>query len=379
MSEDTKKLVSSALHGLWLSKRKYKNKVKDISGVDLQNEINQSQIAIHGKVPPAIVPITASPGDYQCDLMFTDYAKFNGGKGIIINLIHTESRYLYSEMIKTKSAAVDYLTKVIPTLNPKMTQLTVDAGTEFINKKLKDFCDKNNINLIPINKSLSSGSSFILGIVERVNRTIRDLTERFITTSGRTGTSKYKFEDIYDDLITNYNTSDHSGINNTPEDLLKAYQNPETKQNANLIINTVLPKIKLQEENKAKIRTKFPINSYVYVLSKTKLNYEKGSIAKFDPTPHKVLGYSGYRVIIDSNGTNPAQKQYEKKLYHELKPAGKGVNEKAETKPSLQPKKELKLVKTLAAINRKEKREQTSTTNVIPTKRERKAPTRINL
>ncbi|DAC81609.1 TPA_asm: integrase [Physarum slime mold MELD virus] len=385
MSADKLKLrdlITSPRFGLWLSRSKYKNNKllsEKTNTNELTEAIRQSEVAIHGQVPLVTVPIVAHPGDYQCDIAFVgDYAKFNGGNGIIVNLIHVPSRYLYSELIKNKSDTVKYLIKIIPTLNPLMTSLTVDAGTEFVNAKLKEFLKNKNITLTVINKSTDQG--FELGVVERVNRTVRDLIERFITTSGRTGVHKFKFDDKYEELITNYNNSPHSSNYastpnsksvNTPAQVLDAYQHPNTHENADLIIAQTIPKIKQQELIKKKIKEKFPIGSYVYVLSKTCIAYEKGSIAKFNPTRHKVLGYSSYRVILDIN------REEVPKLYHELKPAGTTTDNTKVAVSTTKP--QLKLIKKIAAINKKEAHESTDKANIITDTRARKAPKRLDL
>jgi hypothetical protein len=105
-------------------------------------------------------------------------------------LVHTPTRFLYSEYVKNKTEASkalkDILEDLIKTKKPPPTLLISDAGTEFVNKTLQSFFDQNNINHVAVSKNAGEIAT-AMSIVERVNRTVRELIERYITLSGQNG------------------------------------------------------------------------------------------------------------------------------------------------------------------------------------------------
>jgi hypothetical protein len=120
---------------------------------------------------PATAPIIGELGEYQCDLAFEDtYAKFNEGYKVILNLMHVQSRFLYSYLLKNKSEASDKLIEVIPKLDIPMTRIRLDAGNEFINKKLTSFFDTRNIQVDVVNKN-KKGDTGTLQLLPRNSRT----------------------------------------------------------------------------------------------------------------------------------------------------------------------------------------------------------------
>lgn len=373
--------MSSSVPSLFLSK--YKNKGK----------VPAPQLRIFSKPTPATAPIIGEAGEYQCDLMFLpDYTRFNAGKGVILNLINVPTRYLYSVLIKTKGMSASELIKLIPTLPLKMTSLRIDNGTEFVNKALKDFAAKHNIELKVINKNQNEVATS-LSIVERVNKTVRDLIERYLElNSERTGLNKYRYEHAFDEIIKAYNTSPHSGIASasasvSPQNSLDLFTrtemkplNDESKHIANSLLNADAKKIERRAELVAKIKAQLKPGSNVHALA-TKRQYAKSSEANFSPEVNKVKSVRGLHVTLgDSAG------KVRSKLYHEVTPAsGLAANEKlpikTESKPvkseSIAPTK--KQIRTTKSIARKEKRENTSAANIIEAPRNRKAPVRINL
>jgi hypothetical protein len=293
--------VEDPLTGLWLSKNKYKN-------YDRTN-IENSNISKHQKPMRPTGKIIPIRGQYQVDLaFFTQYKRFNKGKHIMMNLIHLKSRYLYSFLYKKKSETSDLLIDIIPQLDVKMTYLTVDAGSEFLTLRLKKFLKDNDITLEIINKSKKQSggiSSFSFGIVERVNRTIRDLVERFITVSNRTGMDKFRYEDVYHEIITNYNNSIHSSLKTTPKKAL----NDIIKDKDVNVVDDVIHNKELMEN----IKSRFPVGSYVR-LQEMKNLFDKGATSKFSDETYKVKGHNNLRVILENDDTY---------LYHELVKASK--------------------------------------------------------
>ena len=201
-------MSATKLPNLFLSK--YKSTMLD-KHVD-ENVLSKFQQSI-----PAQAPILGDLGEYQCDLAFEDtYARFNEGYKVILNLVHVQSRYLYSYLLKNKSEAADKLIEIIPELLIKMTRIRLDAGNEFINKKLTKFFQNNNIQVDIVNKSKKGDtdtlSSYSLGIVEQVNKTVHNLIERVLALKNQSGSDKYRYKPYFNQLITMYNNSPHSDL-----------------------------------------------------------------------------------------------------------------------------------------------------------------------
>lgn len=147
--------TNNNMQNLWLSKYKNNGKVP----ADLEKFSRPTK-------PSA--PIIGDDGEYQCDLMFlSGYSRFNGGKGVILNLVNVPTRFLYSELLKTKGESADYLIEIIPTLSPPMTIIRIDNGNEFVNNKLKKFLEDQGITMQIANKNQNEPSSS-LGIVKRL-------------------------------------------------------------------------------------------------------------------------------------------------------------------------------------------------------------------
>lgn len=323
--------------GLWLSNYKYR--LRDNTD-QLQHKINQTLLSQHRRVPQAVAPITGDLGEYQVDLMFVNlYAKFNGGNKVILNLVNVPTRFLYSKLLKNKSQAAQTLIELIPTLNPPMTRLRLDAGTEFLNKTLSDFLQSNNITVDIVNKNKSGDtetlSSFSLAIVERVNKTVRDLIERYITTSKQTGMKKYQYQNVFNDLIANYNNSPHAELKMTPQEALTAltHQLPNLKTTKQKFDSDYVQlriaeakKMQRQQQLQLKIQKNFPLNSYVRILAGGKKRFEKSSVAKFSEALYKVIGHIGYRLKLEAPDGSTTTR-----LYHQVTAAAAPT--KAEPRP----------------------------------------------
>lgn len=216
------------------------------------NALADTVLSKYRKPMPATAPIEANSGSYQMDLSFENtYATFNSGYKVLLNIVHVQSRFLYSFLLKNKSDCADKLITILPTLEPKVTVLAYDSGLEFVNNKLQNFLNNNGIISIVSNKHSKTGaSSTSLSIVERVNATIRMLIERYIAyavASGlNKGTSKFSYINAYPLLIKQYNNSIHRSLGMTPADALAAILDPKNNiKNIKLLIKIQTEKMRL--------------------------------------------------------------------------------------------------------------------------------------
>lgn len=357
------------LGDLFLSK--YKNKNKQPQNIELSK---------FQKPTKPTAPIIPTSGEYEVDLSFMDqFAKFNGGRKVILNLLHLESRFLYSWLLHNKSEAAQTLIDAIPTLQPKMTVLRADAGTEFVNKTLQQYLSSNNISLIVVNKSAKdveeSLSSYSQGPVERVNKTIRDLIMRALAVLDQSGSNKYRYEQVYDQIIAQYNNSPHSAFKSlehgfySPQEVLNAINDPVKYDDIySALINRDMELINRKMELLQRNYKEYPIGVKVRALL-PRSQFEKSSHAHFSDNIYTVTGHNGYRVLVADNDG-----KQQSKLYHEIRKVSGTITDKPVTKES---SKEFKQLKQELNTEKKEKAENISKANIVTTKRERKSNVRL--
>lgn len=141
---------------------------------------------------------------WQADLVdMQAQKKYNGGYAHILTAIDIFSRYAFAEPIKSKRDVREAMQKIFLTSGRKPMRLQTDQGTEFENKEMREFYKRNNI------MQFSIKSPYKAAIVERFHRTLRGRMFRYFTKNGT-----YKWIDILQDLVTGYNATAHSFLDN---------------------------------------------------------------------------------------------------------------------------------------------------------------------
>lgn len=136
-----------------------------------------------------------------------DYEKENKGFKYLLTVIDGFSRYAWAVPLKNKEGktVLDAIKKIIKESKRTPKNLYVDKGSEFYNKNVMDFLEKNNIGIY------STFSEFKASIIERFNRTLKTKMWKYFTTVG-----SYKWTDILPILLNDYNKTVHSAIKTTP-------------------------------------------------------------------------------------------------------------------------------------------------------------------
>ena len=190
----------------YLNKKYSKNFIKNtIKNFDIK-EIKDKKINKDN-----FIKINAEPQSWQMDItFFNQYAKYNKGYTAILTIININSRYAYGYPIKTKSVNEIY-TNIQKFLEEeqKVKNIYTDNGKEFNNNKLKQLYKDKNINYFFFNKSEAHQNN--LAIVEAFNKRIRNLIDNYMITY-----NTYKYVDILENLIDNYNNTVHSSIKKEP-------------------------------------------------------------------------------------------------------------------------------------------------------------------
>ena len=157
----------------------------------------------------------------QMDLMdMSKIATRNKNFYWILCIIDVYSRYAWAFPVKrkTQQCVYDCLKSWLQSLSQPPKRMTSDAGKEFTNARVRQLL--GHYQVIPyVNQA---GDKTTTGIVERFNRTLRDLM-------GRNFTRLQKLHWIEDlpKLVQNYNRSVHSTLGQTPEDVWLGRQKPK--------------------------------------------------------------------------------------------------------------------------------------------------------
>jgi hypothetical protein len=130
------------------------------------------------------------------------YAEFNDNYKYLLTVIDCFSKFSWIRPILRKTGkCVAEAFKQIYEERRKCEKLWVDNGLEFYNKDVKAL----GVELYSTNNEEKSC------IVERYNRTIRDKLSKYFTAN-----NTYRYVDVLDRLVSNYNNTWHSSVQMTP-------------------------------------------------------------------------------------------------------------------------------------------------------------------
>ena len=189
---------------------------------------------------------------WQADLVDLQHLSWwNQGYKYLLTCIDVLSKYAWVVPLKSKTgASLVVAFESIFQKGRKPEKLQTDAGTEFKNKTFQTFLKKEN-DFVTYNETKAQ-------VVERFNRTLKQLMWRMFTTS-----SSYHYLDQLDDLVNgNYNQSVHRSIKMKPADV--------NENNASEVWNNLYRNL-----FKKPTKYKFKVGDQVKI-SKHKRIFEKG-------------------------------------------------------------------------------------------------------
>jgi transposase InsO family protein len=195
---------------------------------------------------------------WQTDLCdFSKTAHENNGVNYILCSIDIFTRYAWVRPLKNKQAKT--VTAAMADIFkegriPKI--MSSDNGSEFISKEFQALMKKHNIE----SSFNEPGDHRHMGIVERFNKTLRGLIEKY-----KTATNQPKYINILQNLVYNYNHSVHSALASTPS-------------NPNYIVAEKI--LKKKEELASGELRQFNVGDKVRYLTNPKL-FDKGSVPKW--------------------------------------------------------------------------------------------------
>lgn len=288
---------ASAFHKTLNNELNIKVSLKKVKDFVNKQEVNQ----IHKPVKKAKTnyPIIGSYHEYQADLMFLTDRKTIG----LCNVVHINSRKLFTFTITEKSNLANKFEKLVTDNKIRIEILRTDGGGEF----KSDFHAKmESMNITHILTPKDEKNKMY--IVERLNGTIRNRIERWITSS-----KSSKYTTVLDDIVKNYNNTNHSGIYGlTPNEVFgsKTLEDYVISKKKSTIVSP--PKLSLGD----KVR--------IYEKKESAIGHQNRNYSKEIYTIVKVNAKS-YRVARNGQ-TLDARYQYNQLLKidesHELNPDG---------------------------------------------------------
>jgi len=180
-------------------------------------EVNQIYTPSKGKAKTFKSSMTSPNKILAMDLVNMEKFQVRGFK-YFFNAIDMSSRYLYSIALKNKTNA-EVLAGFKKIYNKSKTKaVRSDNGSEFINKKFKDYLEKNDIKQI----LSEAGKPQSNGMIERANATIKELIEKALEIN-----PKFDWVKHMDKLTENINNTQHRITGYTPNEIQKAYKNDD--------------------------------------------------------------------------------------------------------------------------------------------------------
>lgn len=161
------------------------------------------------KVRKAI--LTSRPNTHwQIDL--TSMPQHQGYKYIIV-IIDIFSKFIYTKAIKNKTSrhVIAFLREVFEIAKPRILQS--DRGTEFVNDDMTRFLDEESVKQVLSKAYTPTSQSY----VERTNRTIKGMLFK-----GMTAHNTNNWPSLLAAITNNYNNTNHSSIDMTPDQLTDA-------------------------------------------------------------------------------------------------------------------------------------------------------------
>lgn len=251
--------------------------------------------------PRKSVKMVGIDDNWQSDLLsLINYAKFNSGYKFLLVVIDTFSKYLWARKLKTKTAneVAEQMEDIFKKSNRLCRHLHTDFGGEYINAKFKKLTEKYDIN------HFQTFSHLKAQICERVNLTIRRRLGWHFTKRGN-----YKWIDIIQGIIDNYNNTKHRTTGFAP--------NKINKSNEKYILEKVYNKNEEKKKFSKLKKPKFKIGDYVR-LSKYKTHFEKSTTRNWTTEIFKIVKvnrkFPFSYILEDSNGKSIKGQVYEPEL-----------------------------------------------------------------
>ena len=263
--------------------QKLKLKKKYVHDV-LKNQEQYQVEKVYKYNPNDNIPILSNPRSYQADLMFFDkMSRTNNGITCLLTIINicTRKAYVYPLKTKEKLEVSNVFNKFLHDINNNISLLTTDNGPEFKNNIMSSICSKHNIRQY----FGFAGDHRVTGRIERFNRTLRSLIDRYMNLYNTT-----KYNDVLPLLVENYNDTPNSALFN---------ESPNKITDETIV--RVLMDEKVEYDKLYSKINKYNIGDTVRHLEKKNL-FEKGDV-KYSRDVCKITEKKGNSYYLDDEKT----------------------------------------------------------------------------
>ena len=210
-----------------------------------------------------------NPNSWQIDLAFIRNKS-------VFTAVNINSRIGFAKLIPDKKATSVLKALKELTETHKVEVLTSDNGKEFLNATIHKFTKSSNIEHF----NNEAGDHSTMGKIERFNRTLK---QRLM----RVGTSIPLTQRLLMTLIGNYNDTEHSAIDATPNEMKGRVDERALRHN---------------QELTPEVGHAYSIGDKVlYRLPKKTFGKEA---AKWSKTIYEIVGMDGYRIEIKSSNNH---------------------------------------------------------------------------
>ena len=262
--------------------KKYRETLNKVYAVQRHREVNSKMLKKLYKREGAIRPFFS----VQIDL--ADFPKLQNPRNQNIRYLmivcDVFSRYLWVVPLKTKKNLHIPLRNLLQQMKRehKKTPNNMTGDNEFDTRELKSLANEYKFRWWfgdPAEK-------YRTGIVERVIRTMRNLLKRYMTQNDTT-----RYIDVLDDLVHNYNNTEHTHIRTKPAVALK----------------TGLSYPKPMKKNIPILR----VGDMVRVLLKRQRAFDKGDKPYYSKEVYEVMRKDGNKYVVRNMETGePSKKTY---------------------------------------------------------------------
>ena len=267
---------------LYYNKRLPIQKIKKI----LEQKEGYTLLKPEGKLKVHTPTLSYYPGDLiQGDLFFVNkLSEYNDNINYILSCICVHSKYAYLEPMLTKSAeeTKSKLAMIIERMPHKPNIMGFDQGTEFKNKEVLTFLNKSDIDVF-----------FAMGehkcaIIERFQKTIQRSIYSYLVEQ-----ETFRFIDVLQDLVNNYNNTVHTTISPLTQTQALDIKNVDILEAAHSRVKSKmrLGKIKAKYKPGQKVRITLKKNKYSrsYDISNTYEEYFIEKVLNDRITPFYIL------------------------------------------------------------------------------------------
>jgi hypothetical protein len=239
-------------------------------------------------------------GEMQGDLMIMKkYSNVNKGYAYLFNCIDIYSRKAWSFPLKHKTPTeiapcIEKIFKKVPKKNWR--SLSFDKGSEF-QGAVKKVMDNMGIKRYVVDPNTPNAKNK-QAMIERFNYTLWMRLKKYMAKN-----NTHKYIDVLDDIIYNYNHTEHSSIGHTPEDVFEGKEYP------------IIEGVDLEDLG----GRKFKVGDYVRSIKRRKTFDKKAFTPTFSLTVHKIDRIKNGKYTLSNGKTYYEEELVKAKKGEDLK------------------------------------------------------------